>query len=167
MALTIAHYFDNPATIDELRRRGGTAAFHYDVAHWGNEELPVYGQPYATLQALSSDPKKSIDTLNQALAMLTEKVKSLQTSVGATGKLMIDWEPIGAVMGPQRQSLQRSRATVAIGLIALLASAATISFTRDRSRERPLGEPRTRKRTTTGIRTRQPKPARTGAGSAR
>ncbi|MET8139612.1 hypothetical protein ABZU32_04800 [Sphaerisporangium sp. NPDC005288] len=136
MALATARFFDNPSTKERLRAMGGTAAFHYEVAHWGNEELPVYGQPYASLQALSDDPKQSIDTLNLALKLLTQKLQRLQTSAGASGKVMIKWQPIGDIMGPERQSLQRSRAMAGIVLLTLLSSVAVLFATRDRSADR-------------------------------
>ncbi len=133
MALATARFFDNPSTQERLRAMGGTAAFHYKVAHWGNEELPVYGQPYATLQTLSDDPKESIDTLNLALQLLTQKLQRLQTSAGASGRVMIKWEPIGSIIGPDRQSLQRGRATAGIALITILSSVVAMTATRDRS----------------------------------
>ncbi|WP_344934829.1 hypothetical protein [Sphaerisporangium flaviroseum] len=135
MALATARFFDNPSTKERLRAMGGTAAFHYEVAHWGNEELPVYGQPYATMQALSDNPKESIDTVNLALQVLTQKLHRLQTSAGASGRVMIKMEPIGSVMGPDRQGLQKGRATVGVALIAALSSAAVLYSTRDRSGE--------------------------------
>ncbi|MEU9887118.1 hypothetical protein [Sphaerisporangium sp. NPDC051011] len=158
MALATARYFDNPGTQERLRAMGGTADFSYKVAHWGNEELPVYGQPYATLQSLSDDPKESIDTLNLALKLLTQKVEKLQTSSGASGRVMIKWETIGSIFGPQRQPLQKSRATVGIGLIAVLASAAVMSMTRDRSK-RDSGSPPDHLMMTT---VRRPKPPHPG-----
>ncbi|GGO17216.1 hypothetical protein GCM10010116_34810 [Microbispora rosea subsp. aerata] len=136
MALAIARYFDNPGTIKRLREMGGTAQFSYQVAHWGNEELPVYEQPYATIQAVSDNPDESLDTLNAALGMLQEKVESLQKAAGANGGVMIGIEQIGTVIGPTRQGLQLRRATVGIGLMAALASIAVITFTRDRTRDR-------------------------------
>lgn len=141
MALATARYFDNPGTRERLRSMGGTAAFHFDVAHWGNEELPVYGQPYATLQSLSDDSNESINTLNLALKLLTEKVRRLQTASGASGRVMIKWEPIGSIIGPDRQGLQRGRATVGIALIAVLGSVAVLSMTRARPGGRPGRSP--------------------------
>ncbi|WP_214409870.1 hypothetical protein [Sphaerisporangium fuscum] len=134
MALVTARYFDNPSTRERLRRMGGTADFSYEVAHWGNEEVPVYGQPYASLQTLSRDPKLSMDTLNIALKLLTEKVQQLQTAAGANGRVMIKWQPIDTVRGPELQSLQKGRATVGIGLMTILAVAGVLSLTRDRRR---------------------------------
>jgi hypothetical protein len=162
MALASARFFDNPGTQERLRSMGGTADFHYKVAHWGNEELPVYGQPYATLQALSDDPKASIDTLNLALQMLTQKVKRMQTSVGASGQVMITSEPIGSITGPEHQGLQRSRAIVGIALMALLASAAMLSATRDRSGGQ-FGGPPARSQVNTRGPARRAHPARLGA----
>ncbi|RCG31526.1 hypothetical protein DQ384_08055 [Sphaerisporangium album] len=161
MALATARYFDNPSTRERLREMGGTADFSYKVAHWGNEELPVYGQPYATLQSLSADPKDSIDTLNLALKLLTQKVDKLQTSSGANGRVMIKWETIGSIFGPQRQPLQKSRATVGIGLIAVLASVAVMSATRDRSR-RDAGRPSDHLMMTT---VRRPRPPHLGTNT--
>lgn len=163
MALAAARFFDNPGTQDRLKTMGGKAAFHYEVAHYGNEELPVYEQPYATLQTLSSDPKESIDTLNLALQILTQKLQRLQTSAGASGQVMIKWEPIGSIVGPERQGLQKSRATVGIGLIAVIASAAAISLTRDR-RGDASGRPPARSKITT-VPVRRARPSRVGAST--
>ncbi len=135
MALATARFFDNPATREDLRRMGGTADFHYEVAHWGNEELPVYGQPYANLQALSRDPKESIGTLNLALKLLSQKVRQLQTAAGADGRVMIKWEPLGSISGPEIQGLQKARATAGILLMAILSSGAVVSATRDLGRD--------------------------------
>ncbi|MEV7966784.1 hypothetical protein AB0O34_12490 [Sphaerisporangium sp. NPDC088356] len=132
MTLATARFFENPNTLERLRSMGGTADFHYEVAHWGNEEVPVYGQPYATMQTLSRDPKASIDTLNLALRLLTQKVQRLQTSSGATGRVMIKWEPIDSIRGPELQSLQRGRATVGIALLTTLAMVSVLAVTRAR-----------------------------------
>ncbi|MEO3807826.1 hypothetical protein ABGB17_02350 [Sphaerisporangium sp. B11E5] len=137
MALATERYFDNPGTLLRLRKLGGTAKFDYKVAHWGNQELPVYGQPYASLQALSDDPQESKHTLDLALRLLTQKLNNLQTSAGADGRVMIKWEPIGDIIGPQRQGLQRGRSQVGIALLAVLSSAAVIAFTRDRNTPGP------------------------------
>lgn len=137
MALATERFFDNPGTARRLQALGGTARFDYKVAHWGNEELPVYGQPYASLQALSDDAQESKHTLDLALRLLTQKLTSLQTSAGADGRVMIKWEPIGDIIGPQLQGLQRGRSQVGIALLALLSSAAVIAFTRDRSTPGP------------------------------
>jgi hypothetical protein len=139
MALATARYFDNPGTRQRLRALGGTARFDFEVAHWGNEEMPVYGQPYATLQALSADAEESKVTLDLALRLLTQKLNSLQTSAGADGRVMIKWETIGDIIGPQRQGLQRGRSMVGIALLAVLSSSAVLAFTRDRNAGMPPG----------------------------
>ncbi|MFC4588908.1 hypothetical protein [Sphaerisporangium corydalis] len=164
MALATARFFDNPGTQDRLRAMGGTAAFHYEVAHWGNEELPVYGQPYANLQALSADAKESIDTLNLALQLLTQKLQRLQTSAGASGRVMIKYEPIGGIIGPERQGLQKGRATAGIGLIAVLASVIVLSVTRDRSGGGPGRDPAPRPTAAPGP-VRRARPPRVGAST--
>ncbi|MFC4529939.1 hypothetical protein [Sphaerisporangium dianthi] len=163
MALATARYFDNPSTKERLRAMGGTAAFHFEVAHWGNEELPVYGQPYANLQALSDNPKESIDTLNLALQFLTQKLQRLQTSSGASGKVMIKWQPIGSVMGPERQSLQRGRAMAGIVLTTLLSSVAVLFTTRDRSADQRRPAPPSRADAPRPL--RRPRPPRVGAST--
>ncbi|MBB5625398.1 hypothetical protein [Sphaerisporangium krabiense] len=157
-ALATERFFDNPGTRDRLRAMGGTAKFSYEVAHWGNQELPVYGQPYATLQSLSSDPKESIDTLNLALKLLTQKLAALQTSAGANGRVMIKWEMIGSILGPQRQPLQKSRAIAGIGLSAMLVTVVVMRLTRDRSRDTP-GRPSESLLMTPGT-PRRPRPSR-------
>ncbi|GII80759.1 hypothetical protein Sru01_57410 [Sphaerisporangium rufum] len=139
MALATGRFFDNPGTRDQLRRMGGTAAFDYRVAHWGNEELPVYGQPYATMQALSDDPVETLETVNLALRLLGQKTQRLQAGAGASGKVMIKPEIIGSIIGPERQGLQKTRATVGVGLMALLAMVGVLTVTRDRRREPPVG----------------------------
>ncbi|MEU8266276.1 hypothetical protein AB0B89_03850 [Sphaerisporangium sp. NPDC049002] len=164
MALATARFFDNPSTQERLRSMGGTASFHYAVAHWGNEELPVYGQPYASMQALSDNPKESIDTLNLALQLLTQKLQRLQTSAGATGRVMIKYEPIGGIIGPERQGLQKSRATVGIGLITVLMSVVAMSLTRDRSGGSPGTSPAPRPTASPGP-VRRARPSRVGAGT--
>ncbi|GGK79523.1 hypothetical protein Sme01_21670 [Sphaerisporangium melleum] len=164
MALATARYFDNPGTKQRLRAMGGTALFQFQVAHWGNEELPVYGQPYANLQALSDDPDEAKVTLDLALKLLDKKLENLQTSAGANGRVMIKWEPLGDVIGPVRQSLQRGRSMAGIALMVLLASVAVAFATRDRGADQHRPQPGRPTRATAGP-PRRSRPPRVGAGT--
>jgi hypothetical protein len=129
--------FDNPSTRKRIVDAGGTAYLDFELAHWGNQEVPVYGQPYATMRAVSRDPTSSINTLNIALEVLSERLEQWQTDAGATGRVMIAWEPIDAIRGPELQSLQIKRAMGGIAAIALIAAACVLSATRRRASPTP------------------------------
>ncbi|GAA5081970.1 hypothetical protein GCM10023259_090760 [Thermocatellispora tengchongensis] len=136
-AIAAGRLFDNPRTRAEIRALGGHARLTFDVAHWGNEEVPVYDQPYATVRSVSQDPVESRRTLDIALKLLTDRLKGWQTSSGANGKLMITWQPIDTIVGPVPQSLQINRASaglMAIGGLLALWAAATVGRLTSRRR---------------------------------
>jgi hypothetical protein len=121
-AITSKRLFANPGTLREIRRRGGTARLDYNVAHWGNEEVPVYDQPYATIRAISKDPAESRRTLDVALSLLTERLDAWQRDNGAGDRLMINWQPIDSIRGPEKQGLQVNRALAVLLLTGMVVT---------------------------------------------
>lgn len=123
-----------------VRQAGGTAGFEVARANRGNQELPIYDQPYLTFTTNSGDSGRAKRTLLAALAVFRSDLRQRQVQEGAKPGSLIGWRITAITNRPIPQTGQPSRELLAIGLLGSIGTVfAAILAERHRRRLGRLG----------------------------
>lgn len=109
---------------DRVHARGGTAPYKIMLANRGNDEQPVYDQPYVTLVVNSTDRAQTARTLTALLDVLRADLYERQTQAGARPETVIATRVVESSTTPMPLTARRPRALAAMAIFGLLIAIA-------------------------------------------
>jgi hypothetical protein len=105
---------------ERVRARGGTAPYKVVLANRGNDEQPVYDQPYVTLLVTSPDPVQVGSTLTALQEVLRADLSERQLASGARPNALISARVVESSDKPTPFTGRRARALAALAVFGAL-----------------------------------------------
>jgi hypothetical protein len=106
---------------ERVRTEGGGAPYKVLLANRGNDEQPIYDQPYVTLLVNSTDPAMTGRTLNALLKVLEVDLNERQREAGARPDAVITAKVVESSDKPMPLTGRRARSLAALALLGGLA----------------------------------------------
>ena len=138
----------SPQSRQHIRAEGGTADYKMSLINLYNEDYPDYGDPAATLTAVSPVPRIAHRTFMAALRLLDRLLAARQAHAGVARRNRISVQVVGKT-GSVSQAGSAKRTFGGLALLAVVGAAvacgfvdrrrhATVSRRRDTRNDRPV-----------------------------
>jgi hypothetical protein len=111
------------------RQAGGTAAFNAGIMNFGNEDLPSYAYPIATL-IVQGSTLESVQTTFKVVTLMLKNILSEKQAQADVRKVQRITASIIDAAGPFAERPSRIRAYAGLGLLSIIGSGMLLVFTR-------------------------------------
>lgn len=122
--LVVATIAEREMSNDEARERvvaaGGGRDYRISRINRGNDETPLYDQPYLDVYCDSPSPAAATSTMRATLSVLGEILRERQLAAGASGRALVGFRTVSGAEQPVPISPGPKRSLAAIGLIGII-----------------------------------------------
>jgi hypothetical protein len=122
LAQVSAEVLSSPHGRHLVRENGGTADYQVALYNRGNQELPIYDEPYLTLTATSKSAAQAQRTMQAVLTALRTQVDDSQRRRGAQPGSYISWRITKSTGQPIPVNLGSTRQLIAIVLLGAIGT---------------------------------------------
>jgi hypothetical protein len=146
--LVVAHItgeqMNDGTTRDRVVAAGGARDYRVSMINRGNDEVPLYDQPYLDVYYDSPSPARATATIRATLSVLGATLRERQLTAGASGQALVGFRTVSGDEQPTLISPGPKRSLAAVLLIGLILM---IFITRVADRRPTIDLTRWRRRT--------------------